>query len=422
MYIKTTLGNGIRVLKIPNKNIDTVTALAIFCTGSRDEKGRMEGIAHFLEHMIFKGTEKRPKAIDISKELDGIGASYNAFTGKEYTGFYIKAEKKNLELALDMLSDILLHSKFESAEIENEKGAVIEEINMYEDAPMRNIPSVFENMLYEGQSLGHDQLGSKENVISFSRRNLLSFYRRHYRPDNLVIAISGNFNAPKTDTLVEKFFSAFEESDKVCRRIKNYDRQSCPEICLKYKRTDQSNLSLGFRTFPREHPDQYALEILSVILGGNSSSRLYERIREKEGLVYYIYTYTEDFYDAGYLTIQAGIGNDKCEKAVGLIMEEIRKIKTEEISEEEIALAKNHIRGRIAISLESSSTLASFIASQELLTGKILTPQDKFDKINAVTSEDLKRVAENVFMDNRMNLAIIGPFRNKKNFLKILNT
>ena len=332
----------------------------------------------------------------------------------------MKAEKENILLALDILSDALLCSRFDPKEIENEKGAILEEINMYEDAPMRNIPSVFENMLYEGQTLGHDQLGSKRNVRSFSRRDLVSFYKKHYTAENLVIAISGNFDDKAIDRKVEKFFSGFKKEGRLPKKIRNRDSQTRPEICLRYKKTDQSNISLGFRTFPRGHKDQYALEVLNVILGGNSSSRLYEIIREKEGLVYYIYSYAEDFYDAGYLTIQAGIGNDKCEKAIGLILKEVQRVKTETIPEEEILRAKNHIRGRMAISLESSNAIASFIASQELLTGEILTPREKFDKINAVTAEDLKRIAEDIFTDERLNLAIIGPFKSKKDFRKIL--
>lgn len=420
MYKKTKLKNGIRIIKVPNRNIKTVTVVAIFRVGSRDETGKMEGIAHFLEHMMFKGTEKRPTGTDISKELDNIGAANNAFTGKEYTGYWIQTEKKDIFLALDVLSDILLHSRFEEKELENEKDAVIEEINMYEDAPMRDIPSVFENMLYRGQSLGHDQLGSKENVKNFCRQDLVDFYNSNYREDNLIITVSGNFDEKKVDRAIERLFMPFEKHPKKTKVKKNIDVQGEAEVFVKYKETDQSNFSLGFRAFNTGHKDQYALDVLNVILGGNSSSRLYEKIREKNGLAYYIYSYAEDFQDVGYFTIQSGVGNDKCEKAISMVMEEIRRIKDEKVSPQEIERAKGHIRGRMAISLESSSSLASFITSQELLCGKILTPEEKFAKISAVTAKDLQRVAKKIFTEKGLNLAIIGPFRDGKKFEKLL--
>lgn len=420
MYKKTTLSNGIRLITVQNKNVETTTALALFGVGSRDEQGKIEGIAHFLEHMIFKGTEKRPHATDISKELDNVGASYNAFTGKEYTGFWAQTGRKDLPLALDIISDIILHSKFDEAEIKNEKGAVIEEINMYEDAPMRNIPSVFEDMLYRGQSLGHDQLGNKENVKNFSRKDLMDFYRKHYTADNLIIAISGNFNDGKIDSWIEKLFLLLPRQGKKVKRIKNIDNQTKTDIFLKYKETDQTNLSLGFRALPAGHKDEYALYILETILGGNSSSRLYDRIRERAGLVYYIYAYAENYQDVGYITIQAGVGNDKCQKAIGMIMEEIRRVCNERISMEEIERAKSYTKGRMAIALESSSAMANFVASQEISTGKILTPDEKFDKINAVTAEDLRRVARKIFTQDKLNLALIGPFKDKKEFQKLL--
>lgn len=419
-YTKSEIKNGARIILVPNRNIETTTVLAIFAAGSRDEKGRMEGVAHFLEHMFFKGTEKRPEAADINRELDGVGASYNAFTGKECTGFWIKTEKKDLPLALNVLSDMLLNSKLETREIDNERGAIIEEINMYEDAPMRDIPSVFENMLYAGQVLGHDQLGSKDNVKKFTRKDFLNFYRKHYRADNLIVAISGNFEDKTAKEQVNKFFLPFQKAKKPVKRAKISGRQKGPQVFIKYKKTDQTNFSLGFRAFPNGHKDQYVLDVLNVILGGNSSSRLYENIREKSGLAYYIYTYTEEYLDAGYITAQSGVGNDKCEKALAMAIREYHKIKEEKIPDSEIKKAKNYIKGRLAISLEPSSSLASFIASQELLTGKILTPQEKFDKINAVTAEDLQRVARRIFTLDRLNLALIGPFKSSEKFEKLL--
>jgi predicted Zn-dependent peptidase len=420
MYKKSILPSGIRLIEVPNRNTQTVTVMALFGVGSRHEKGHAEGIAHFLEHMLFKGTDKRPTASDINKELDSVGASSNAFTGKEYTGFWAQTEKKDLPLALDIISDILLHSKFDEREIENEKGAIIEEINMYEDAPMRDIPSVLENMLYAGQSLGHDQLGSKENVRSFTRRDLLAFYRKHYTADNLIVAISGNFDASKIRAMVAQAFSQLPKAAKQIKPVKNYDRQTAPEVFIKYKKTDQTNFSLGFRALPIDHREQYALNVLDVILGGNCSSRLFENVREKAGLAYYIYSFGEDFHDVGYFTVQSGVGNDKLDEALAMVLEEVRQMKTELVGAAELARAKSYVKGRMAISLESSSSLANFVTSQEILTGKILTPQEKFAKIQAVTAADVQRVAGMILTPERMNLALIGPFKDKKRFQKLL--
>ena len=421
MYQKTTLRNGIRIIKVPNGNIETVTVMAIFTAGSRDEAAGTEGMAHFLEHMFFKGTDKRPRAADINKDLDRVGASSNAFTGKEYTGFWAKTEKKDLPLALDVISDILLHSRFDSRELENEKGAVIEEINMYEDAPMRDIPAVLENMLYAGQSLGHDPLGTKENVRGFTRGNLLRFYRKHYTADRLVVAVSGNFHDGRIDQAIARAFTGLARAGRPLKRRRCAERQTGTQLTVKYKKTDQTNFSLGFRTFGEGHPDEYVLAVLDTILGGGSSSRLYELVREQRGLAYYIYTYTETFQDAGYLAVQSGVGNDKCEQALGLVLAELRRIKEEAVPAEEIERAKSCIKGRMAIGLESSSAMANFVTMQEIATGEVLTPAEKFAKINAVTAEQLQRLAREIFTPERLNLAVIGPFRSKKNFEKLLN-
>jgi predicted Zn-dependent peptidase len=420
MYKKKKLSNGIRLIKAFNGNTDTVTILALFNIGSREEKGKNEGIAHFLEHMFFQGTEKRPNANDISKELDYLGAASNAFTGKEFTGFWIKTAKENADLALDILSDILLNSKFDSKNIEKEKGAIIEEINMYEDSPMRDIPSVLENLLYADQRLGHDQLGNKENVQNFKRKDLVNFYKKYYNGENLVLTVAGNFNESKIDIAAKKYFSPFKNSERKFKRTPATDKQTKPEISVKYKKTDQTNISLGFRAFPVGHKNEHALDILDVILGGNSSSRLHETIREKFGLAYYIYTYTADYEDVGYFAAQSGVGNDKCEQAITLIMKEIKKIKETGISEEELDRAKKYIQGSMSISLESSSAIANFVAMQEMSRKTILTPKEKFDRINQVKREDVQRVAQDIFTEDKLNLAIIGPFKNKNKFEKLL--
>jgi predicted Zn-dependent peptidase len=249
---------------------------------------------------------------------------------------------------------------------------------------------------------------------------LAAFYKKHYRADNLVLAVSGNFDEDGIDKDIKKFFSSFDGARAKSKQAKFSSGQEKPEVLLKYKKTDQTNFSLGFRAFETGHRDEYILDVLNIILGGNDSSRLFEAVREKEGLAYYIYSYNCDYKDAGYITVQSGVGNDKCEKAIALILKEIGKIKTQGITEEELKRAKSYVEGKMAISLESSSAVADFVAIQEITTGKILTPKEKFDKINAVTREDVARVAGEIFTANRLNLALIGPFKNKKTFESLL--
>jgi predicted Zn-dependent peptidase len=419
MYQKSKLKNGIRIITIPLKSTKTITVLVMIGTGSKNENKKNRGISHFLEHMFFKGTRKRPTTLDISKELDKVGGSYNAFTGKEYTGLWAKVGSKHCDLALDVISDMLLNSRFSDQEIEKEKGTIIEEINMYLDNPIMRTPSLFENLLYSNQPLGYDELGSKKTVTSVKRDDFINYYRKYYKGNNIVMAITGNFNKKEINKKLSKYFGSIKKGQEK-KQTTTYDQQQKPEVLLEYKKTDQTHLCLGVRGYNANHKDKYVLSVLSTILGGNMSSRLFISVREKEGLAYYIHTLSEQYQDVGYFTTQAGVSNGKCKKAIKIILNEYRKIKEEKISNEEIRRAKDYLQGKTMISLESSDALASFAAVQEISTGKILTAKEKFAKINAVTANDLQRVANDIFIDSKLNLALIGPFRNKEMFKQIL--
>lgn len=422
MFQSKKLSNGINLIEALNPNTNTVTILAVFKVGSKHETPGKYGIAHFLEHMIFKGTTNRPKANLIFKELDYIGATYNAFTAKEYTGFWIKTTKDNTSIALDILSDILINSTFAPTEIKNEKGAVIEEINMYEDTPMDNISSVLENLLYQDQNLGHDQLGSKKEVKSFTQQDLLDFYSTYYTSDNMIISVAGNFNSVELNNIIKQKFSNVAKSSKKITLNKTQEQQQQPAIHIKHKKTDQTNFSLAFRAFEHEHKYAQALSLLSVIMGGNSSSRLHERIREKLGLAYYIYSYTAFYQNVGYFAIQSGVGNNKYQEAITATLEEINRIKQDGISETELQGAKNYTKGVLSMSLESSQTVANFLASQAVLQKNILTVQEKFAKIDAVTTTDIDKVIKLIFTPTKVNLAVIGPIKKNQKLIKILNS
>ncbi len=419
MYKKSKLKNGVRVITAPLKGTSTVTVLVMVNTGSKNENAKNRGISHFLEHMFFKGTEKRPTTLDISKELDKIGGVYNAFTGKEYTGFWAKVDNKHYNVALDILSDMLLNSKFSSEEIKREKGTILEELNMYLDNPIMHISDLFENLLYGGQPLGYDEIGNRKTIISVKRKDFINYYKKYYNGSNTIIAIAGNFNEKDIKNKIKKCF-AFSGKNKSDKQTKTYDKQNKPKILLEYKKTDQTHLCLGVRGYRTDHKNKYILSVLSAILGGNMSSRLFISVRERNGLAYYIHTSAVDYKDVGYFAAQSGVNNKKCLEAIKIILDEFKKVKEEKISAEEIKRAKDYIKGRTNIALESSDAVANFVANQEMDTGKILTPQEKFAKIDAVTADDLQRVARDIFVNNKLNLALIGPFKNKKVFEKVL--
>ncbi|MCK4918901.1 MAG: insulinase family protein [Candidatus Pacebacteria bacterium] len=418
MYKKTTLTNGTRIILAPMKSTKTVTVLVVIGTGSKNETAKNRGISHFLEHMFFKGTQKRPTKLEIAKELDSVGGSYNAFTGKEHTGFWAKVDSKHCDLALDVISDMLLDSKFISEDINSERGTVIEELNMFFDNPIMRIPFLFEEVLYPNNSMGWDIGGTKETVEAMNRKDFINYYKKYYTADNCVIAVAGNFDEKNIKRKITRYFSSISKT-KAKKQIKITEKQTEVGILIDYKKTDQSHLCLGVRGYKSDHKDKNTLNVLSVILGGNMSSRLYMSVVEK-GLAYYIQTSSDNYKETGYLATQTGINNEKCFDAIKLIIEEYKKIKKEKVDIAELQRAKDYIKGQTVIALESSNSVANFLAMQEIDNNKILTTEEKFAKIDAVTPEDIQRVANEIFVEKRLNLAIIGPFKNKKLFAKIL--
>ena len=418
MHKKSKLNSGARVILAPMKSTKTVTVLVIVKTGSKNENEKNRGISHFLEHLFFKGTKKRPTKLDISKELDSVGGSFNAFTGKEQTGFYAKVGKKHCDLAMDVISDMLLNSKFAVKDIESERGTVIEELNMFLDNPIMRIPFLFEEILYPNHSMGWDISGTKKTMNSVKRKDFIAYYKKYYTGDNIVIAVAGNFNEKTIKNRINQYFSLINKA-RSKKQIRAFDKQDKPNILLQYKKTDQTHLCLGVRGYNETHKDRYILSILSIILGGNMSSRLHMSVVEK-GLAYYIYTSSESYKDVGYLATQTGVNNEKCLDAIKIIINEYKKAGKEKISGEEIKRAKDYLKGKMMIALESSDSVASFAANQEIATRKILTLEEKFAKIDKVTADDIQRVARDIFVDNKLNLALIGPFKDKRKFEKIL--
>lgn len=410
--------NGLRFVGIPLKDAPTATILLLVKVGSRFEDGRNNGLCHFIEHMMFKGTARRPTTLDISKELDGVGAEFNAFTGKEYTGYYIKADANHLALAVNVLADMLLHSKFDAKEIAKEKGVIIEEINMYKDNPLMYIDDLLEQLMFKGNPLGYSIAGHKKNIQALKRQDFLDYYRQFYQPQNMVLALAGNY-ASSAVSLMEKKFNFFAG-----RAVSSFSgfkiRQNGPRVALMFKPTQQIQLALGFYGCAYSDDDLPALKLLSAILGGNMSSRLFLSVREKNGLAYFIKSYLGNYLDTGNLVIQAGLDKGRIEKAIEIILQELKRIKRG-VAEEELQRGKDYLTGKLALKLEDTANLAQWFATQQLMTGKIISPAEQVAKIQSVSGADLKRLAGKVVDFSRLNLAVIGPYRDKKKFEKLLD-
>ncbi len=407
-YKKLTLKNGLRVILAPMHETGTATVLVMTGAGSRYEARKESGIAHFLEHMFFKGTKNRPTAFDISQELDAIGAEYNAFTGKEYTGYYAKVEAHHADTALDVVSDLFLHQKLEQVEIDREKGTILQEINMYEDRPSSRVGEHFEELLYGDHPAGWRILGPKENIKGFKRSDFVRFLKKMYTGPNVVIGVAGKIDEKKILREIKKRFDVLEKGEKPSFR-KISEKQKMPALLIEKKKTDQTHLLLGVRAYPAEHKDRYALSVLSTILGGGMSSRLFIQVRERRGLAYSVHTNYDALHDAGYLATQVGVEHENLEETIRVILSEYRRIATEKADEEEISRAKEYIKGRLAMGLEGSDDVVEYLVTQEVLRDKVTLPEEKVKKIDAVTVDDVLRVAKDIFVNEKLNLAIIGP-------------
>jgi len=416
----TTLKNGLRLITVPMKSVESMTVMIGVGAGSRYETKGTNGLSHFLEHMLFKGTKKRPTTLDISSTLDSIGAEFSGGTEKEWTIYYVKANTAYQNLAFDILADMVLNSKLEEEEIERERGVIIEELNMYEDTPIQKISEVFESLLYSPTPLSWYVGGLKENIRAIKRDDFLEYQKRLYFASNMVIVKAGKVDEKEALSLTEKYFGKlkFQEKEKFQPAI--YLKQKAPRVRLRSKKTNQSHFCLGFRGYPNSHPDHYVLSVLAIILGGSMSSRMFIQVRERRGLAYYIQT-SKDFYlDTGYLVTQAGVDVNKIDEAIKVILNEYWQIVEKKVDLKELNKAKEFLKGRLILALEHSDAVAEKYALQALLEKKIKDPQEIIETVDKITSEDIQRVAKDIFAPEKLNLAIIGPYNDEERFLKLL--
>lgn len=425
-YLKSTLASGVRVLTIPMPAVQSATLTVWVKTGSRNEEARINGISHFLEHMVFKGSKKRPSAREISGAVDAIGGEFNAGTGKEWTNFYIKARKDNLPIVFDVLSDMVLNPLLKPEEIEKEKGVIIEEIAMYEDTPMFKIGDVFEELIFGKHPLSLDISGTAETVKAIKKDDFVRYRELRYYPDNIIITVAGGVEEKEVVKLAEKYFGKLSKQSKFKSKSesKNFQsEQAQPQVKLHAKKKEQAHLILGFRGNPRGHKDRFAEAILASILGGGMSSRLFIEVRERRGLAYSIRTSLEHYMDTGYIGTYAGVDVNRAEEAIKVILEEHYKITNHDsgITIQELNKAKEYIKGHLALALEDTKDVASFFGESELMLDKVETPEEVFKKIDEVKIEGVVRVAKEFFVPERLNLAIIGPYDDKSRFEKLIS-
>jgi predicted Zn-dependent peptidase len=416
-YERHVLDNGVRVLTANLPHAQSVTCMVMLAAGSRYETPETNGIAHFAEHMFFKGTERRPSARQIAGEIDSIGGEFNAFTGKEYTGYYVKCAAEHRDVALDVLVDMLRHSRFDPDEIEREKGVIVEEMNMYFDTPRDYIGGVYEHLLYGDQPLGWDIIGRKETVRGATRDTFTGYLDRWYKPSRMVLGVAGQIG----DDVVERARELLGdlpvgESGGPAPAAPHADGR----VSVFTKQSDQAHVCLGVHSYPLEHPDRYALQLLSSVLGGGMSSRLFTEVRERRGLAYYVFGLNHSYTDAGSLYSQAGVDIERIDEAVTTIATELRTIAAEPIPAEELEKARNFAKGRFVLQLESPQGLILFGLRKEVLERRAPDPEEVLAGIDAVTGDDVGRVARDLIADDRLRLAVIGPFDDADRFERLL--
>lgn len=418
-YTKKVLKNGLRVIVVLMKDNPTVTVLVLVEAGSKYETKKINGISHFLEHMCFKGTVKRPKAIDISRELDTIGSQYNAFTAQEYTGYYAKSDAKHFRKIFDVVSDIYLNSTFPETEMQKEKGVIIEEINMYEDLPMRHVQDLIMELLYGDQPAGWNIAGEKKNILNMKREDFVKYKAAHYLPEATTMVVAGQIAEKEVLKEVEKVFGKIPRGKK-SSKLKVIEKQNKPEVLAEFKKTDQTHFVLGVRSYDLFSKKNAALLVLGGILGGGMSSRLFQKLREEMGVGYYVHASDDTYTDHGFFQISAGVDNKRIEEVIEAVLEECRKLKKELVNKRELEKVKECLIGNMKLSLESSDDIANFYGGQELLKREIKQAEEKAKEIRKVTAKEIKNLANEIFRNSKLNLALIGPFRKKNQFQKIL--
>ena len=418
-HFLTVSDQGLRVVTTPMPHTRSASVSVFVNAGSRYEEDNIAGISHFVEHMLFKGTTQRPSPKEISEAIEGVGGVLNAATDKELTVYWAKVPSQHFELAMDVLSDNLLNSKLDPVDIERERQVILEELNMIYDSPTDLVNTMIDEVVWPDQPLGRDTAGTRETVSATTRDGLKGYIESRYGPLSTVVAVAGDVTPERAEEATNHFFGRWN-TQVTGAWFPAIDGQSGPRVSLKSKRTEQANLCLAVQGLPSEHPDRYAQDVMNTILGEGMSSRLFLQIREKLGLAYDVHAYVNHFRDTGSHVVFAGVDTRKVNQTIRAILDELARLKAG-IPERELDRAKESMKGRLQLRLEDTRAVASWTGAQELLRNSIMTVDEALAVIDSITSEDVGRVASYLFATDRLNLAIVGPYRSEDRFLNLLN-
>ncbi|MFH0770875.1 MAG: pitrilysin family protein [Candidatus Peregrinibacteria bacterium] len=406
MYTVSSLSSGLRVLTAPGDGTAAVTVHVFTGAGSRYERRNERGISHFLEHMFFKGGKKYRSTRDVSMAIDSVGGDFNAFTGKEYAGYYVKVAAESVPLACDVLSDMLLHASFPATDIERERGVIMEEERMYQDTPMYRAGWDFEELLFGDHPLGWDTIGTEKVIRSVTQKDFSAYKHLLYTPDNLVLVFAGKIAEREAMHLAKEYFSPL--SGKKKRVFEPFLKFEQKKLFLRTKATEQAHLVLGVPAVSALDPDHFAHKLLAIILGGNMSSRMFLNIREAKGLCYYISTETDSYLDAGVLSTRAGVDQSRLSEAIADIVREYKICAAKGISEDELVRAKSFLKGKMTLGLEDSEEQAHFYGKQLLLYPEVRDTQQYFAEIDRVTRSQVNALAKKILVPEKLHLVVIG--------------
>jgi predicted Zn-dependent peptidase len=405
VVVREVLGTGLRLVTETMPHVRSVTIGVWLTRGSRHESDAQAGIAHFVEHMLFKGTDTR-SAEDIAQAIDSIGGQLDAFTAKEYAGYYIKVLDEHLPLAVELLSDIVMRPAFVEEEVGREKKVILEEIKMVEDTPDDLVHELFTQHFWEGHSLGRPILGSKETVEAFTGQSLREYFRRAYVAPNIIVSAAGNLDHAHVRDLIGTAFGTLSAQGEP---ISQPPPAVTPSVLLRTKELEQSHICLGTNSYQQNHDDRYVSYILNSVLGGSMSSRLFQNVREKRGLAYSVFSGMSAYRDAGNLTIYAGCGADAVAEVIDLSVEELRTLKRTPVPADELKRAKDHLKGSLMLSLENTASRMSHLARQEIYFGRHFTLDETLSGIEHVTTGDVLRMGEMLFGDAPLVGTVLGP-------------
>ena len=412
IYKIIKLENNLRIAIEEMPYIKSVAIVFGIGAGSRYEVQKHQGISHLIEHMLFKGTTRRKSTLEISQVIEGIGGEINASTSKETTYLYAKVPQEQFKTAFDVLADIILNSLMREEDLHKEKNIIIEEIKKYQDIPEELVEILLDKIMWKNHPLGKSILGDEKSIINIQREDLLSYINTFYRPNNLVISVAGNIKIEEVILQVDKYFKLIKKGE-----VKNYlpakDNQKSTQIGIKYKKSNQTHLSFGFPGISRLDPDKYSVDLLDIILGSGLSSRLFQKIRVRKSLAYDIHSFIQYFNDISSFNIYAGIDSSKLRETIQTILGELNKIKDSNLKEDELRKAKEMYKGALSLSLESTLSRAFWLGNRILLYGKTSTFDEIKEKIEEVKVKDIQKMAQNIFTKDKINLSIVGPFKEK---------